>query len=256
LHRQVLLHPSVRYFHVGGSGFDHLLPLEGEAVITNSAGVLAPFLAETVIAGILALNGNFPAYDRLKAARQWRQLGFRPLAGQTLLVVGLGAIGRETAVRAKALGMRVIGTRAHPEPDPALDAVHSADALLDLLPEADFVSLHVRLSPETRRMIGAEALARMKPTACLINTARGGVVDEPALIEALRDQRIKGAYLDVFDTEPLPPESPLWDLENVILTPHASDNVTDYPERFAALFADNFERWRANKPLINQIWPK
>jgi phosphoglycerate dehydrogenase-like enzyme len=253
-HRRAAQHHSVRWVQVGGSGYDHLLPLApGGVVLTNGRGVLAPFLAETVVGAMLALNGHFPTYLRQQAARQWRPIAFRPLVGRTLLIVGLGEIGSQVGRRARALGMRVIATRQRPMSDPSADEVHPASELMRLLPEADVVSLHVRLGDATRHLIDASALATMRNDAVLINTSRGPVVDEQALIAALRDGRIAGAYLDVSETEPLPSDSPLWDLPNVMITPHASDNVTDWPERFAALFADNLQRWNAGQPLINEV---
>ena len=159
------------------------------------------------------------------------------------------------ARNAKALGMRVLATRGTPAPHPAADEMHGPDALHALLPRADFVSLHVRLNPATRGMLSREGLAAMKPGAYLVNTSCGPVVDEAALVDALHSGHLAGAYLDVFETEPLPAESPLWTMPNVLITPHASDNVHGWPRRFAALFADNIERWRAGEPLLNPVTP-
>lgn len=253
-HHQALMHPSVRWVQVGGSGYDHLLPIDkATAQITNCAGVLARHLAETVTGAILSLNGNFPQYREQQEAGDWRQIYFRSVVGQTLLVVGLGNIGRWVARNAQALGMHVIAVRGRPEPDPACDEVHGPEALMDLLGRADFVSLHTRLNDETRHMIGREALKAMKPTAHLINTARGGVVDEAVLATALTEKWIAGAYLDVFETEPLPPESPLWSLGNVMLTPHAADNISGWLEMFSDFFGDNLERFRSGEPLANLV---
>jgi phosphoglycerate dehydrogenase-like enzyme len=151
--------------------------------------------------------------------------------------------------------MRVIATRRTQAPSPEVDELHPPEALLDLLPRADVVSLHVRLTEATRHLIDARALVAMRPGALLLNTARGPVVDEPALIEALAGGHLGGAYLDVFEEEPLPPSSPLWRLPNVIITPHASDAVHDWAHRFAMLFADNLERWRRGEPLLNVVTP-
>ena len=139
--------------------------------------------------------------------------------------------------------MRVVAVRGRPAPHPAADEMHGPDALETLLPEADFVSLHVRLNAATHGLLSRAAIAAMKPGAVLVNTSRGAVVDESALIEALRSGHLGGAYLDVFETEPLPTGSPLWSLPNVLVTPHASDNVVGWPRRFAELFADNLDRW-------------
>lgn len=253
-HRPAVDFPTVRWFQVGGSGYEHIMPWDGERLtVTNCAGVLARFLAETVIGAMLMLNGGFLRYLDQQRRAEWRPHAFRPLAGQTLAVVGLGQIGGRVAANAKALGMRVLGVRRSASPHPAADAVYPPDALHRVLAEADIVTLHLRLDAATRHIIGREALAVMKPGALLINTARGPIVDEGALVAALEDGRLGGAYLDVFETEPLPADSPLWGLANVILTPHAADSVPDWPARFAAFFADNLERWLARRPLENVV---
>ena len=254
LHRRAFHHPSLRWFQVGGSGFDHLLPLErDDLILTNSRGVLAPFLAETALGALLMLNANLLDYRKQQEGRVWKPLPFAPLRGKTLLVVGLGAIGGYLAEYARALGMSVIGVRASQTAHPAADSMHGPDELLDLLPKADVVSLHLRLTEETRHLFGREAFAAMKPGAILVNTARGPVLDEAALLEALESGDLGGAYLDVFETEPLPEDSPLWGQERLIITPHAADQVTDWPNRFARFFADNLERWREGEPLQNRI---
>ena len=256
VHAPIPAHPSVRWIQVGGSGFDHLLPWDAARVtVTNGAGVLAPYLAETVTGAMLALGCGFLNYVEQQRARQWKPVAFTPLRDRTLLVVGFGKIGECVARNAQALGMRVVGIRATPAPNPAVDEMHGPEALHALLPAADFVSLHVRLNDATRGLISREALAAMKPGAHLVNTSRGPVVDEAALIDALRSGHLGGAYLDVFETEPLPAESPLWAMPNVLVTPHASDNIHGWPRRFAALFADNLDRWRAGERLLNLVTP-
>ena len=253
-HAPIPRHPSVRWIQVGGSGFDHLAPWDaGRITVTNGAGVLAPYLAETVTGAMLALGCGFPNYAEQQRARRWRPVSFTPLRGRTLLVVGFGRIGECVARNAKALGMRVLAIRATPARHPAADEMHGPDMLDALLAQADFVSLHVRLDETTRGMLSREAIVAMKPGAYLLNTSRGAVVDEAALIDALRSGHLGGAYLDVFETEPLPAESPLWSMPNVLLTPHASDNIVGWPRRFAELFADNLERWRAGEPLLNPV---
>ena len=253
-HAPIPVHPSVRWIQVGGSGFDHLAPWDAERItVTNGAGVLAPYLAETVTGAMLALSCGLLDYSAQQRARRWKPVPFTPLEGRTLLVVGFGRIGQCVARNAKALGMRVLALRGRPAPHPAADEVRGADALEALLPAADFVSLHVRLNAATRGLIGRDALAAMKPGAYLVNTARGPVVDETALFDALRSGHLAGAYLDVFETEPLPAESPLWAMPNVLITPHASDNIHGWPRWFATLFADNLDRWLAGEPLLNTV---
>ena len=255
-HAPIPAHPSVRWVQLGNSGYEHLEPWDtGRITVTHGAGVLAPYLAESVTGAMVALSRGFLGYLEQQRQRLWKPAWFTPLEGRTLLVVGFGAIGQCVARNAKALGMRVLGIRATPAPHPDADEVHGPEALMALLPAADFVSLHVRLNTATRGLLSREAIAAMKPGAYLVNTARGGVVDEAALIGALRSGRLAGAYLDVFETEPLPPESPLWAMPNVLVTPHAADSIVGWTRRFATLFADNLDRWRAGEPLVNQVAP-
>ena len=255
-HRPAILHPSVRWFHVGGSGYEHVLPWDPRRVtVTNCAGVLARDLAETVTGAMLALNGNFLRYIEQQREKTWQGRAFRPLRGQTLLIVGLGAIGSAVAHNAKALGMRVLAARRGTSPHPAVDACHEIAELERIIGQADIVSLHVRLTDETRGLMSAGLLQAMKPGALLINTSRGAVLDEAALAGLLQSGRLGGAYLDVFATEPLPQASPLWGLPSLLLTPHASDNVADWPLRYAEVFAENLRRWRSGLPLLNEVRP-
>ena len=251
--RQVMLSESVRWVYVGGSGYDHLLPLDNPQIrVSNAAGVLAPHLAETVTGAILALNGNFLRYRDQQLDRSWTPQRFVPLNGRTLLVVGLGHIGELVARNAKHLGMRVLATRRRVEPHPHVDAVHTTEALYELLPEADFVSLHVRLTPDTHHLFDESRFSRMRPGSYFINTARGPVADEAALVRAL-DQHLAGAYLDVFETEPLPGDSPLWHRPDVLVTPHAADNIVGWEQQFLAHFADNVQRFRSGEPVQNLV---
>lgn len=255
-HRPAVSFSSVRWVQVGGSGYEHLAPWDASRVtVTNCHGVLAPFLAETVMAAIAALNAGLFAYRDRQRARAWEPTRFRSLAGQTLAVVGAGAIGTHVARLARAFGMRVEGVRRHAVPHFDFDAMHPPEALRAVLARADVVSVHVRATPETRRMFDREALNAMRPGALFVNTSRGAVVDEAALIDALQSRRLGAAYLDVFEREPLAPESPLWSMENVLITPHASDNVVDWPARFADVFADNLDRWRRGDPLGGVVSP-
>ena len=192
--------------------------------------------------------------------RHWRQmigdLAQREdeLGGKTLLVVGLGDIGGRLARLAKAFDMRVIGLRRDPARGGDADEVQPMSALNALLPDADFVALTCPLTPDTEKLIDAAALARVKPPAYLVNLARGRVVDEPALIETLAAHRIAGAALDVTVEEPLPPNSPLWDMEHVLLTPHTAGETRRYEDNVIEILRDNLDRlWRGEASLRNQV---
>lgn len=253
-HRLAAGCPGVKWVQVGGSGYDHLAPVDLSGVtITNAAGVLAPYLAETVVGMMLAWNGNLFRYSEQQRSGTWRAIPFTPLRGRTLLVIGLGAVGDCVAAGAGALGMRVLGANRSPRPDARVDAVYGLEDVDRPLSEADFVSVHLRLNDDTRHFIGRQRLRAMKHGAFFINTSRGAVVDTDALMESLRSGRVAGAYLDVFEQEPLPPDHPLWRMPNVSLTPHAADQVADWPARFAQFFADNLGRWIQNRPLVNEV---
>ena len=258
--KDVLQHDCVRWFHNGGSGVEHLGLWDSDRVtVTNCAGVLAPFLAETTLAAILLLNRGFKRLFANQRAHRWQRYDFKALAGQTLVIVGLGNIGREVATRAKALGLKVIAHRNQVragDPLPAgVDDVRGPERLPESLAAADFVTLHVAFTENTRGLIDAAALEAMGPEAFLINMSRGPVVVEADLIDALRAGKIAGAYLDVFDQEPLPPESPLWDLETLIIAPHMADMVIEWERHFARFFGDNLERWQRGEPLRNVVDP-
>jgi phosphoglycerate dehydrogenase-like enzyme len=253
-HRPILDTPSVRWLHVGGSGYEHVLGWDAKRItVTNCAGVLAPFLAETVIGALTAMNCGLIRYHSQQSERVWRQHPFRPLAGQTLLVVGAGAIGAEVASRASGLGMRVIGLRRSGAPVAGIDEMRPPEALIASLAEADAVSLHLRLTSETENLFDAAMFAAMKPGAIFINTARGGHVVEADLLAALQSGQLNSAYLDVFQAEPLPADSPLWAAPNLLISPHAADGVADWEARFTALFAENLENWRGGRPLKNLV---
>ncbi len=250
--RETGLYPSVKWYHVAGSGIDKMLPWTAEnAVMTNGAGVLARYLAETVLGAMLALNNHVNRYMHQQKAHQWMGHEFTPLCEQTLLIVGLGAVGERVADNAKALGMKVIATRRSTKGYKNVDQLYPEDALLNVIGEADFVSLHLPLNEQTHNSFGAKVLSAMKPSACLINTARGGIVDEQALHIALVTGALKGAYFDVFKEEPLPSNSTLWELENLIITPHMADGIKGYEKHYLRFFGENIKRWLAVKPLEN-----
>ncbi|MDX1527994.1 MAG: D-2-hydroxyacid dehydrogenase [Gammaproteobacteria bacterium] len=253
-HEAIFACESVRWVHIAGAGIDHVCPWDGDRItLTNSAGVLSPYMAEYVVSAMLMVNFGFPAYRSQQLKHEWKQHPWRPIDQRTVLLVGLGRIGARVAKRAKENGMKVLGVRSSSKPVENVDELYPPDELGDAAARADFVCLHVPLTDSTRGLIDAEIFRRMKPAAWLINTARGPVVNEADLITALRKKQIAGAILDVFGTEPLPEDSPLWDLENAWITPHVSDSIADWERPMCELFCDNLERFIAGKELMNVI---
>ncbi|MGE0418315.1 MAG: D-2-hydroxyacid dehydrogenase [Acetobacteraceae bacterium] len=229
--------------------------------LASAAGVNARAVAEHAIGLILALARRLPEARDNQTRRIWRgmigDLSQREdeLGGKTLLVVGLGRIGGRLAQLAKAFDMKVIGFRRDPATGAgAADEVHTLSALNAHLPQADYVALTCPLTPETQGLIGRQALALMRPSACLVNVARGGCVDETALLEALTDGRLAGAALDCTDPEPPARESALWGLPNVFLTPHTGGETTRYEANVIAILMENLERlWGGDTTLRNQV---
>jgi len=246
-----------RWIAVGGAGVDHMKPWDAGAVtVSNAAGVAAPMIAEYVFGAVLHFTLDIDGMAADRAARHWERTRLMtPLAGKTILIVGLGHTGQAVAARARAFGMTVIGTRARPAPMENVDEVHPADALPDLWGKADIVVLSVPLVPGTRGLVNARALMAMKRDAILVDVSRGGVLDGAALVNTMRTGHLSGAALDVFETEPLPADSPLWGLDRVILSPHCSAVYEGWAMRSFELFLDNLGRWRRGEPLFNIVSP-
>jgi len=252
---------GLRWLQVFNAGVDH--PVFQRFVasgvrLTTAAGTSAEPIAQTALAGLLMLARGFPHWLDAQRRRAWEphppEATPRDLRGQTLLVFGLGAIGRELARLGRALGLRVIGVRrSAARADDAVDELHPPARLAELLPRADWLALCCALTDETRGVIDAAALARLPRGAHLLNVSRGGVVDEPALVAALASGRLAGAYLDVFATEPLPADSPLWTLPNVIATPHNSAAARGNERRQTEVFLANLVRYGRGEPLENEV---
>lgn len=240
----------------GGAGTDHFGVWDARAVtVTNAAGVAADMMAEYVVGAFLHFSLDMKGLQADKAARVWRARKVVPLKGKTLLIVGLGHTGRAIAQRAKAFGMIVLGTRSRPIEMAHVDEVHGAGALSDLLPRADFVALATPLTPQTKGLMGADEIGAMKPGAVLADVSRGGVMDQRALAEALGAGRLGGAALDVFEVEPLPQDSPFWEMENVIVSPHCSSVYDGWEAASFELFLDNLGRFMAGDALVNVVDP-
>lgn len=274
--------PNLRWIQLHSAGADHfwtepISKREGVEVTTMS-GIHAVPMAEFCLSMMLAFNYRLPTMLHFQAKNLWQTkdpddlmtdlYNPRPLRGQTVGIVGYGSIGRELARITRQMGMTVLAMKrdlmalqdtdysAPGTGDPTgdlPDRLYPPEALVSMVRACDFVVLAIPLTPHTEKLISAEVLAAMKPTAVLINVARGGVVDEGALIETMREQRIGGAALDVFNQEPLPPESPLWALPNVILSPHISGNHATYHQHAAGMFIENLHRYLAGRPLLNLV---
>ncbi len=253
--------PNLRWFQQWGAGADWLIERPNVAakdfVLTNVSGIHAVPISEHIFAFLLAFARGFPKAMRDQFGTTWSQRERQPafeLAGKTMLLLGVGAIGARTAQLAQAFGMRVVGMRrsADKKLEP-IDEMVSLDALQRVLPEADVVVLTLPLTADTHHIIGEAELRMFKKTALLVNIGRGGLVDEPALVRALEEGWLAGAGLDVFETEPLPETSPLWEMENVIITPHTSGDTPHYDERALEIFLDNLRRYAKGEPLTHVV---
>jgi phosphoglycerate dehydrogenase-like enzyme len=222
---------------------------------TSSVGVHATQLAEWAMLGLLAFTKDLPRLQRDQRARRWDHYALRELAGQRLLVIGLGHIGREVARSARALGMRVTGVRRKPRDEDLdwVDRTASTAELADLVPEADAVVLALTATVEPEGLFDADLVDALPAHAVLVNVGRGTTLDEHALVGALREGRLAGAALDVTEKEPLPADSPLWDQDNVLLSPHTAALSTKENERIVELFCDNLRRLTNDEPLRNRV---
>ena len=253
--------PNLRWFQQWGAGADWLLRHPEAAsrrfILTNVSGIHAIPISEHILALMLAFARSLPASIRGQERHHWLDWSEKvtfELAGGTLLLVGVGAIGKRTAQLARALGMRVLGIRRNPAETVAeIEQMAGPEELATLLPEADFVVLTVPLTRETRNMIGERELRAMHPGSYIINIGRGGTIDETALLQALKEGRIAGAGLDVFETEPLPAASPFWGLPNVVITAHYAGSTPYYNRRAFDIFIENLRRYRAGEPLEHVV---
>jgi len=249
--------PKLRWYHTVSAGVENM-PLPELAqrgiVLTNNSGSYDIQIAEHLMAFVFAASRQLHRYRDNQRASEWKEQQHQELRDATIVVYGMGSIGGEIARLASAVGMRVIGVRRNAgRSEPGIDRIVAADRLADVVGEADYLAIAAPLTSATRGAVSREVISRMKPTAWIMNIARGAIVDEPAMIDALQARRIAGAALDVFTTEPLPKESPLWTLENVIITPHHSGSSPRAGERTLALFAENLRRYKAGEPLINRV---
>lgn len=255
--------PGLRWVHSGAAGVRASLTpamLQRDIVFTNSAGIHGPPVAETVLAYLLHFARAIDHAVAAQARRAWDKRALdaadspvRELSRSTVGVVGLGGIGREVAWRARALGARVVGVRRRAGPVEGVEVLTGEAALARLLGMSDSVVLALPETDRTRHIIGPDELARMKPGAVLVNVARGGLVDEAALVTALTSGALRGAALDVFEEEPLPAEHPLRGAPNLLITPHTSAYTPHFWEREVDLILDNIGRYLAGEPMRNMV---
>jgi phosphoglycerate dehydrogenase-like enzyme len=246
----------LEWLHWGYTGPDRLRPFESlwhQFLLTTSKGLMAGTIADYVILVIHLLHREFLKVLKNQQNRVWERWPFSSPRGKTVGIIGLGSIGREVATRAKCFEMKVIGLVRRPISLDNVDSIFLQAELREFLARSDTVVICAPLTPETRGLIGEQALSWLKRGSYLVNVARGRIVDEEALVRALKKGHLAGAALDAFVQEPLSPESELWSLENVIITPHLSGLSSDYPERALNLFSENLERFLEGRTLINLV---
>jgi D-2-hydroxyacid dehydrogenase (NADP+) len=223
----------LKWIQTLGSGVDNLIDLPSlrkDVIVTNVHGIHGAPVSEAALSAMFALSRDVPRFVRNQDQHHWGKWPARLLSGKTVGIFGIGVIAEALAPKCKALGMRVVGISSAPRPLPSFDQMVARDDLVQAVAELDYFVLLTPLTPETRGIIGAEVLAAMKPSAYLVNLARGGVVDEDALLDVLQRNAIRGAALDVFLQEPLPPEHPFWACQNVLITSHQGGFCDVYPD--------------------------
>jgi glyoxylate/hydroxypyruvate reductase A len=264
-HRETLpdLAPNVKWIQATSAGIGQFVKRMGydermpDTIFTTASGVHSQPLAEFSLLAMLMFSRRFWQMWDQQQRKHWERLAGTDLAGRTLAIVGVGNVGRAVARLGQALGMHVIGVKRHVAGlDPTslhLHVLHSPDELRQVLPQAEYLVLIAPHTPETEHLLGAEELALLPAGAVLINIGRGALVDEPALIDALRSQHLGGAALDVFSAEPLSEESPLWEMPNVLISPHSASTSDRENARLTDLFCENLQRFLTGEPLLNVL---
>jgi len=242
--------PRLKWVHAFGTGVDGIADqetLRPEVLITSTKGIHGPPVAEAALASMLALSRDLPRSVRAQDRRAWDKWRMRLLHRKTVGILGVGAIAHALAPRCQAMGMTVVGISRAPRPAAGFDRMVARDALTAVVGEFDYLVLLLPLEPDTRHMVDEKVLAAMKPTGYLINVARGGVLDDAALVRALEAKKLAGAAVDVFDQEPLPADHPFWRMPNVIITPHFGGYYDRYVEDSADQICRNLERFLAGR---------
>jgi phosphoglycerate dehydrogenase-like enzyme len=253
-----LASPGVRWVHSRSAGLDNVLFPElvaSPVPLTNGSGVFSASLGEFALTAMLFFAKDLPRMRRNQRARRWEQFDVEEIAGRTVGIVGYGDIGRAVAARARAMGMTVLALKRHAPAasDPLVEKFFAPEDLSAMLAACDYVVASAPLTPETRHMISDAAFAAMKPSAVLINVGRGPVVDQAALVRALGEKKIRGAGLDVFEKEPIPENDPIWNFENVLVSPHCADHTRDWLNDAMRFFLAQYERFRKGEPLKNIV---
>jgi phosphoglycerate dehydrogenase-like enzyme len=248
----------LRWLHSRWAGLDNLLFPElvnSNVVLTNGKGVFSQSLGEFALAAMLYFAKDIPRMRRNQAAHAWAPFEVEMIAGKVLGIVGYGDIGRAVAMRAHAMGMTVLANKRHSPLalDPLIERYYKTTELHEMLARCDYIVAAAPLTDETRHMISDAEFAVMKPTAVVINVGRGAVIDEAAMVRALSEKRIRGAGLDVVEHEPLPKESALYGMENVLLSPHCADNIAGWTDDSMQFFIEQYARFKKNEPLLNVV---
>jgi len=254
-----LISRNLRWIHSRSAGLEQILfpeLVDTDVILTNGSGVFSPSLGEFALAAILHFAKDLRRMIRNQMAGVWGQFDITMISGQTVGVVGYGSIGRAVAARARAMEMKVLALRrsaGQSRQDSLVDRVYEPSQLSEMLSQSDYIVVALPLTPPTRGLIGEREFAVMKKNAVLINIGRGPTIDEPALIKGLSENRIRGAALDVFDEEPLPPAHPFYSMENVLLSPHCADHTPEWLDDAMRFFLSQLERFKRGEPLLNIV---
>jgi phosphoglycerate dehydrogenase-like enzyme len=246
----------VRWIHTRPAGVDHLLfpeLVESDVPMTNSRGVFSSSLAEFALLGLLFFLKDVRRLIRNQAAARWEVYEPGALRGRTVGIVGFGDIGRAVAAAVRPLGARIVGLRRSAAPDPLADEVLPTARLLDMVARVDDLVVATPLTPDTHHLVGEAVFGALRPGAVLVNVGRGPVVDETSLLAALDQGRLRGAALDVFEQEPLPPDHPFWRMESVLVSPHTADHTAGWEAATMPVFLENLRRFRDGEPLLNPV---
>lgn len=250
--------PRLRWVHSRSAGLDKtLFPelIESPIPLTNGTGVFSQSLGEFVLAAVLYFAKDFPRMLRNQRAKRWEPFDVDEIAFQTAGIVGYGDIGRAAARRLRSMGMKVLALKRHApaSPDPFITQFYKPEEMAAMLGQCDYVVVAAPLTPETHHMISDAQFAAMKPSAIVINVGRGPVIDQAALVRALSSKRIRGAGLDVFEQEPIPAGDPIWQLDNVLISPHCADNTKDWLNDAMRFFLTQYSRFEKGEPLENIV---